>query len=270
MPDYVDRVLRPDELMAAAILTELLDVRADVNDVPTLGPSRYDWRLVGGHRRYAVEVTSHNEQDRRRFEAQNDAGGGSYREVAELPGVYSVTVKVNAAPSRLWDMIPQLIRDHFPDGVDLNELQRMRWSPDDPRHVYARVLDGLGVLWINGQRTAEQSALMIHAEAGGWIHASRVVEAAMSEVDVNRAKLANATDVDERHLFVWINPSAVAAHWSLRDEALPTELVDLGDGIDVLWVAGCDVSRRPAGVSRLWRVESNQPWEDWTSHVRAD
>ncbi len=36
-----------------------------MNDVPTRGPSRYDWRLVGGGRRYAVEVTSHNEQDRR-------------------------------------------------------------------------------------------------------------------------------------------------------------------------------------------------------------
>jgi hypothetical protein len=256
--------------MAAAILAELLDARADINDVPTRGPSRYDWRLLGGGRRYAVEVTSHNEQDRRKFDAQTQAGGGSYRELPDLPGVYSVTVKVNAVPVRLWSTIPPLIRDHFPDGVDLHELQRMRWSPDDPRHVYARVLDDLGVLWINGQRNADRSALMIHAEAGAVVHSSRVVEAAMTEVDANRAKLAGAIEVDERHLFVWINPSAIAAHWSLREEALPTDPVDLGDGIDVLWVAGSDMSRRPAFVSRLWRVESNQPWQDWTERVRAD
>jgi hypothetical protein len=132
------------------------------------------------------------------------------------------------------------------------------------------MLVDLGVLWINAQRTADRSVLMFHAEAGWWQHSSRVVEAAMSELDANRAKLASASDVDERHLFVWINPSAVAAHFSLRDEALPTDPVDLGEGIDVLWIAGCDMSRRPAVVSRLWRVESNQPWEDLTDQVRAD
>ena len=114
------------------------------------------------------------------------------------------------------------------------------------------------------------------SQASAWFaqlkpaRSTRVVEAAMTEVDANRAKLAGAIEVDERHLFVWINPSAIAAHWSLREEALPTDPVDLGDGIDVLWVAGSDMSRRPAFVSRLWRVESNQPWQDWTERVRAD
>lgn len=255
--------------MAASILAELLHARAIVNDDPDLGEGRFDWLLRTPDRRYAVEVTSHNEKARRAFDARTENEGGPYRELPDLPGLYFVHAEVTASQAKLWRTVPSLVRDHFPDGVGHHDLHRMRWTDDDPRQAYAQVLLDLGVLWITASQ-GTHSGMQITAEAGWWQDSSVVVDAAVSELDANRAKLANASGVDERHLFVWINPSAVAAHFSLRDEALPTDPVDLGHGIDVLWVAGSDASRRPAVVSRLWRVRSNEPWEDWTDQVRAN
>ncbi len=91
----------------------------------------------------------------------------------------------------------------------------------------------------------------------------------MSELEPNRAKLAAAEDVDERRLFVWVDGSAGLASMSLRDaDAPPSDRADLGDGIDVLWVAAVDAGRRPMAASVLWRTESRAPWEDWTGRLR--
>ena len=262
--------MRPDELIAAAILAELLGATVSAHDDPALGGGRFDWLLAGRGRRYAVEVTSHNDERRRRFDARTADAGGIYREVEGLAGVYFVRVATTAVPSALWSTVPALIRDHFPDGVDYQALERLRWDPHNPLQVYAQMLSDVGVIWITGQQIPGRSAMQITAEAGWWEHPSAVGEAAASELDKNRDKLAVATNVDERHLFVWIHPSAMQAHHSMHNsEELPSGSLDLGPGIDVLWVAGCDVSRRPLVVWKLWRVASNQPWEDWTPKVRT-
>jgi hypothetical protein len=236
-----------------------------------LGGGRFDWLFAGPGRRYAVEITSHNDESRRRFDVRTVKAGGIYREMPDLPGIYLVRVATTAVPSALWKTVPALIRDHFPDGVDFQALSRIRWNPQDPLQVYAQMLTEVGVLWITAQRVAGRSAMQITAEAGWWEHPMAVHEAVAQELDKNRAKLAAATGVDERHLFVWIHPSAMQAHYSMRNaEELPTGSMDLGAGIDVLWVAGYDENRRPPTVWKLWRIASNQPWEDWTSSVRSD
>jgi hypothetical protein len=117
-----------------------------------------------------------------------------------------------------------------------------------------------------------QSAITFTTSSGGAVAAAAAVEAAMSELEPNRAKLAAAEDVDERHLFVWVDGSAGLASMSLRDAgAPPSDPVDLGDGVDVLWVAAVDASRRPIGASVLWRA-ARERWEDWSTQVtsRAD
>jgi hypothetical protein len=261
--------MNPDELMAAAILAELLGARAEVNDGPGRGASHFDWRLKARNRTYAVEVTSHSDQARRQFDAASEAQGGIFRAFPDLAGLYFVHAEPTASVANLWRAVPALIRDHFPEGVGYQALARMRWDPDEPKRVYAEMLTDLGVRWISGGRVAGTSGIQITATEGWWQNSSVVVDGALAELEPNRAKLTAASNVDERHLFVWIHPSAIAVHFSLRDEGLPSEVVDLGPGIDVLWVAGADTSRRPSVVSHLWRVQSNQPWEDWTPQVRA-
>jgi len=262
--------MSPDELMAAAILAELLVAEATVNDDPSLGPGRFDWLLTGRGRRYAIEVTSHNDESRRLFDVRTAAAGGAFRDVEGLPGMYRVSVTTTAVPSALWKRVPTLIRDHFPDGIDYQQLATVQWDRRHPLRLYAQMLSEMGVESITRLRGPGRSAMEISAGSGWWSHPAVVAEAMTTELDRNRTKLAAAMDVDERHLFVWVNPSAMQTHYSMRDaDELPSEPLDLGAGIDVLWVAGCDVSRRPPVVWKLWRVESNGQWEDWTSQVRS-
>ena len=132
-----------------------------------------------------------------------------------------------------------------------------------------RTLATLGVRRVSFAPEPARSAITFTTSSGGAIAASAVVEGAMSELEQNRAKLAAAQDVDERHLFVWVDGSAGLASMSLRDaDAPPSDLADLGDRIDVLWVAAVDVGRRPMAASVLWRTESRVPWEDWTGRLR--
>jgi hypothetical protein len=263
--------MRPDELMAAAVLAELLGAKATAHDGPATGPGRFDWLLEGHGKRYAVEVTSCNDESRRRFDVRTEKEGGIYRKVEGLAGTYLVRVSTSSAPSALWKVLPELIRDHFPDGVDFQALSRIRWDRAHPLQVPAQKLSDAGVLWINGQRVEGRSEMQITAEAAWWEHPAAVEEAAMTQLDGNRSKLAAAEDVDERHLFVWIHPSAMQAHYSMRNsEGLPPGTPDLGPGIDVLWVASSDMNRRPPAVWKLWRVESNRSWENWTPSVRSD
>ena len=160
--------MRPDELVAAAILAELLEAKATVHDQPELGEGRFDWLFAGHGRRYAAEITSHNDESRRLFDVRTAKAGGIYREVPDLPGIYLVRVATTAVPSALWKTVPALIRDHFPDGVDFQALSWIRWNPQDPLQVYAEMLSEVGVLWITGQRIPGRSAMQITAEAGWW------------------------------------------------------------------------------------------------------
>lgn len=114
-----------------------------------------------------------------------------------------------------------------------------------------------------------QSAITFTTSSGGALAAAAAVEAARSELEPNRAKLSAAEDVDERHLFVWMDGSAGLASMSLRDAgAPPSDPVDLGDGVDVLWVAAVDASRRPIGASVFWRAARGH-WEDWSTQVTS-
>lgn len=262
------RAMNPDELMAGAILAELLGARAEVNDGPGRGESRFDWRLKARDRTYAVEVTSHSDEAHRRFDAASEAQG-DLRAFPDLVGLYTVNAEPTASVADLWRRVHPLIRDHFPEGVDYQALARMRWDPNEPKRVYAEMLTDVGVRWITASGVDGTSGIRIIATEGGRQDSSVVVDGALAELEPNRAKLTAASEVDERHLFVWIHPSAIAAHFALHYEGLPSGMVDLGPGIDVLWVAGADTSRRPSVISHLWRVQSNHPWEDWTPQVRA-
>jgi hypothetical protein len=88
----------------------------------------------------------------------------------------------------------------------------------------------------------------------------------VAAAESNRSKLA-AADADERHLFVWMNPSHA------RAEAAAS-LGHLGDGpqglppeIDRVWLATRGVPNFGAidvagiGVLRLWKVRPPGAWQ---------
>ena len=90
-----------------------------------------------------------------------------------------------------------------------------------------------------------------HGPAGGTIHlngvhpvtsydansAAEVVREHAIRRSDNRRKLARATSVSERHLFVWVLRDDVEAATALLDGVIPADLPELPLEIDAVWVA---------------------------------
>jgi len=248
--------MKPDELIVASLLFQLLEAR-DVRQHDQGGGSLYDWTIIlRDGRRVAVEVTQHADQAWREFWSKED----HYKKLPTLPGFYSVVVEPTADRRTLWARLPVLLPT-IPHEIG-HRLEYIKWHLDHASRDVADELIDIGVKWFSFHESSNP-AISLSTTGGGWLHHSVVAEAALAELGKNRAKLASATDVDERHMFVWIDSSASQPWSSLRDaDGLP-EPVQL-DGADVLWVGAIDHSRLPGGVSVLWRCKSNEPWEDWT------
>ncbi len=204
----------------------------------------------------------HSDRDMLAFWRKDD----HYREVPGLGGTYLVDVDPAANRNELWKRLPKLLPE-FPGGFA--DVEDIRWNRADPRRKAAETLASLGVRRVSFAPEPALSAVTFTTSSGGTVAAAAAVEAAMSELEPNRGKLAAAEDVDERHLFVWVDGSAGLASMSLRDAgAPPPDPVDLGGGVDVLWVAAVDASRRPIVASVLWRA-ARERWEDWSSLVTS-
>jgi hypothetical protein len=149
------------------------------------------------------------------------------------------------------------------------DLESVRWERLDPTPTQdEKLLESLGVRHVGVVPGTTRSAIMLTTSGGGALGPDVVVDAAMGELETNRAKLATAVDAVERHLFVWIDGSAALASMSLRGSEPPSsEAPDFGSGVDVLWVAAVDVTRRPLTASVLWRAEPGGPWADWTPRI---
>ncbi len=250
--------MRSDELVAAALLAELLEATVVPNDAPGLGDGRHDWNLdCRNGRRVAMEVTMHADSDTLSFWRDDD----QFREIPNLGGKYRVTVAATANRRLLWKHLPALLTQFKDEFVD---VENTPFSHSDPRRQAAERLVSLGVRWVGFSRDSEASAVALMTSGGGALGASVAARAAIGEMEANSAKLARAAGVHERHLFVWVDGSAWHASLSLRQAASPpSDPIDLEDGIDVLWVAAVDSSRRPITASVLWRATAGR-WEDWT------
>lgn len=89
---------------------------------------------------------------------------------------------------------------------------------------------------------------------------NRLVEAA---AESNRAKLADAdADADERHLFVWVDPSTSDAELAMFQDRPPHYPPALPSEIDVAWAATWGfIALGQQGIERLWRIRPPGSWE---------
>jgi hypothetical protein len=252
--------VRSDELAAAALLAELLNRDAIVVDRPGDGDRLHDWNLrARDGTTIALEVTMHTDSDYLSFWS----GGDQYREFPDLGGMYLVEVDASAKRNELWRYVPAIV-PRLPEellGVHIADAQ---WDSEDATLMRDRQrLLTRGVTCVELFR-GRRSAVAFTTPGEEVPHPDVVVRAAMSEVEPNRAKLAAAADVDERHLFVWIDGSALAASTSLQHDKLPTSAApDFGEAVDVLWIAGVDLSRKPMAAQVLWRGVPGGAWTDW-------
>jgi hypothetical protein len=89
----------------------------------------------------------------------------------------------------------------------------------------------------------------------------QVNELVTAAAQANLKKLL-ASDADERHLFVWIHPSAVEAEFAVFQGQPPSSAPALPTGIDVVWIAAHGfVDLGKVGVTQFWRVKPGANWE---------
>jgi hypothetical protein len=88
-----------------------------------------------------------------------------------------------------------------------------------------------------------------------------VAECASAKV----AKLI-AAEADERHLFIWIRPSAAGAELAVATLPPPASRPVLPDDIDVVWLA-TGPSTSDALYGKLWQLRSSGGWENVSAIV---
>ena len=124
----------------------------------------------------------------------------------------------------------------------------------DPALVEATaLLAALGVSWARTWGEDGPPRLVFNGHGGFGSNADDVNRLAAEHAAANAAKL-RAAAADERHVFVWIDPSYAEAELAMHAGPPPDRAPELPDGVDVVWVAN------PSG--HLWRCRPPGGWED--------
>lgn len=136
-------------------------------------------------------------------------------------------------------------------------------DPSDPEASAEQALWDVGVksvvAW--GPRRSDPAHLPFIVRGGAGGDSGRMNQLVTREAIANVEKL-NAADGDERHLFIWLNPSEMAAEMAFSLTPPPDETPQLPAGIDVVWLAGRGTPGHGAiGLSRLLRLAKGRSWE---------
>lgn len=88
---------------------------------------------------------------------------------------------------------------------------------------------------------------------------NRIVEA---EIGHNHDKLARAR-ADDRHLFIWVDPSIGAAGVSVAPDRLPIGAPTLPSGLDTVWLGFLSSAdgKPHHRVGALWRCNNGENWQ---------
>ncbi len=247
--------MRPYEVRASRILSQVLGGAIEWMDTPSAPSGTHDFDLkLGDGRICAVEVTSSTDPSVVEFWR---AVGNQSWPAPRLSRSWVLNVGPSAHVQTLRDQVEGLLEGLEQSGVaqfgpgklsqssEIKALHRLGVKgggsfDETPHHIYVTYA-GAGVADIeNVRRAVEQEA---------WKHD-------------NRDKLRRAT-ADERHLFVWIDPSAErpAAAMSFMGIVLPTDC-SLPPEIDVLWIATPTRTSNSGGIvgERLWRCDRLSGW----------
>ena len=127
----------------------------------------------------------------------------------------------------------------------------------------ARTQFDLGVVVARsfGAKQGSVAQIYITAHGGATSDVGQVTELVEAAAEANRDKLAAAAG-DEKHLFVWLNPSYAAAELAVATQPAPPAPPAIPSGVDVVWLA--TQGGRGHGdmqLEKLWRVRRSGSWE---------
>ena len=127
----------------------------------------------------------------------------------------------------------------------------------------ARTQFDLGVVVARsfGPKQGSVAQIYMTAHGGATSDVGQVNELVEAAAEANRDKLAAATG-DEKHLFVWLNPSYADAELAVATQPVPSTPPAIPSEVDVIWLA-TQGGRGYGGVQleKLWRVRPQAGWE---------
>jgi hypothetical protein len=146
------------------------------------------------------------------------------------------------------------------------------WQPIPPPGSYAEVADAmkrmfaLGVTMARCHRPANPpgSALVLLSIHGG--HGANIEELnqLVEEHAASNIKKLRLANVDERHLYVWVNATTPDAELALHIGETPTSIPTLPEDIDAVWVGSWGItSLGNEGFERLLRITPTGTWENF-------
>jgi hypothetical protein len=160
------------------------------------------------------------------------------------------------------------IRTHVDEYLAALEAQGHHrfcaWEDVNPSSAVTRILQELRIQAGEVMRWKTPNCIGIaFPSQGGLISAEHVQRAIEAAVNNKRQKLAAAkvdgTDVDERHLFVYIDPRNYLPWKALVQEHPPQQGPSLPPEITYVWAA----TRTPsADEFVVWKAEQAKDWQD--------
>jgi hypothetical protein len=123
-------------------------------------------------------------------------------------------------------------------------------------------LDVLSVRPMGPPPDASRTARLFASIRAGFSPDIDKVNRLVTEAAKANVKKLAAAEADERHLLVWIDPSAAEAEFAVFQGQPPSAPPELPSGVVVVWVAAhgfVDIGK--VGVTRFWRVQPSEGWE---------
>ncbi|MDX2624826.1 hypothetical protein AB0D68_33210 [Streptomyces sp. NPDC048212] len=266
--------LAPDELLAEAVVNEILGTRRfDYDDQSE--PGKADFLLDpldGAGRKVALEVSSTTDPDRQRLWKGLDQ---YYDEpISGLQGDWTVQftpgthVKKTATP--LVELL-QLLEREGTDKIGLdgwNDSTPPGYLPTPQHAERLRKLASLKIVSAQRIRHDEASGRIFPLEMTGWITRStadaisRSVNAFLgSGQGANKVKkLARYTD-REGHLFVWADRGQFDVTMALRQGFVPGDSPDVPDSLHTIWFGSLQADGSVFRWTRSgWTIAAVTPW----------
>jgi len=263
--------LSSQELAAGEIVAHALGGLVVPRDVKGAGDETHDLDVVDVPRlgRVAVEVTSAGDQA---LESLHSAGFRRKHLAKTLRSDWWVGLP-NDGELRIRKTLAKaephvrVLEDHGVKNIGgvAPGHRHVRFGASDPIAAASRALFEIGVTYarrLSGPPPGEvaEFILAFHGGAGSDFAALYALLEACAEA--NAAKLSKA-DAEERHLFVWIRPSASDAELAFSTLSPPTVTPALPDALDELWLASRPTTPG-AAFARLWRLRPPAGWENLT------
>jgi hypothetical protein len=256
------------EVAAGKIVALYLSGRETATDVPGAGDMTVDFDvLLPDGPTVGLEVTSSADEK----VLSLLAAGSRQWSASGLADDWQVGVAHDKGVfvTHVMRQMPGLLEIYEREGVtEVDTWNDPRWSrslsglSSDPAEAAQRQF-GLDVVIARsfGPKQGSVAQIYMTAHGGAISHVDQVNALVEAAAESNRQKLA-AVAADERHLFVWLNPSRADAELAVATLPPPSAPPAIPPEVHVVWLS--THGARGFGdvqLERLWRVRPPNGWE---------